>query len=171
MGTTVTMEVTGLDTAIRVIRFGPSAVRAAMRTRVADEVVSPVAHEVMAVAATESNHLVNQFGSRGVTVRKGEKPVLVVGGTSGVGTHGGNLRAIVHGAEFGGSNARHLYARRSGKGGSVVKRRTTVEFGTTGQFRETGRFIYPTITALMPQIIERYKRIVLDALEASRRGA
>jgi hypothetical protein len=123
------------------------------------EVASPVAKQVQLAAGAAGNPFARLFRSQGVVVKPNqENATIVVGGPSGVGTHGGTLRKIVHGAEFGGGHAKTLYWRK----GHRVKRSTTVGFGP----RSTdGRFVFPTVRREIPRMQAAFVVIVARAAD------
>ena len=149
----------------------PPELRNALKLDVNRKVVAPVAKEVQAVAGMSAVRAANAFRSRGVLVKPGEKPILVVGGPESYGRT--TMRKIVGGAEWGGSNAHTTYSmkgRRSGRrrsGAHMVRRRTTRGFGT---MQSEGRFVTPTVKRMIPTVIDAYVDILKGAIEVSRRG-
>ena len=160
-----------MQRAIYAARGLPPALRNALKLDVNTKVVSPVAKEVQAVAGSSAIKAVNAFKSKGVLVKPGEKPILVVGGPESYGRT--TMRTIAGGAEWGGSNRHTTYpmkGRRTGRGrhnAHWVRRRVTREFGT--QVAD-GRFVHPTITRMLPVVMDAYVAILQGAVEMSSRG-
>lgn len=152
----------------RAVRRMPYALRVELRGSVAREVATPVARQVSLAAGASDNAFARAFRSRGVSVKPGtDTPQVVIGGPEPFGSHGGRMRSIAGGAEFGGSRARSTYTRRRARGGRIrrggsgtviVRRATTVGFGRAPG-RE-GRFLFPTFRRELPRMGEAYLRIL-----------
>lgn len=151
----------------RAVRRMPYALRVELRGSVAREVATPVARQVSLAAGASDNAFARAFRSRGVSVKPGtDTPQVVIGGPEPFGSHGGRMRSIAGGAEFGGSRARSTYTRRRSRGGRrrggsgtvIVRRATTVGFGAAPG-RE-GRFLFPTFRRELPRMGEAYLRIL-----------
>jgi hypothetical protein len=167
-GDVLDVDARALSAAVRAARNLPADLRAELRRRTAREVVAPVARQVQLAAGASGDPFARLFRSRGVTVRPGDEPILVVGGPERIGDHGGTLRAVVKGAEFGGGRAFTTYLRRSrgtrrrAPRDKRVRRRATVEFGPATR---DGTFVYPTILREVPATLDRYARILADVAD------
>lgn len=157
----------------RAARALPADLRAQFRLDVNREVVSPVAREVQAVAGRSSIAAVRAFRSRGVAVRPGEEPTLVVGGPEGYAGKA-KMRTIAQGAEYGGGKRETTYSRKGRKRGRSrggphsVTRHTTRQFagpGVTTQQGTRGRFVWPTLVKRAPEMTEAYLKIVERTVE------
>jgi hypothetical protein len=162
-GEVVTLDSRSIAQAARAARALPAELRAEFRLSVNREVVAPVAREVQAVAGRSAISAVRAFRTRGVAVKPGEEPTLVVGGPE---TYAGKarMRTIAYGAEFGGGAKVSTYTRKGRRTGRrrgashTVTRHTTRQFGPhTGR---DGRFVFPTLIKAVPQMTEAYLRIV-----------
>jgi hypothetical protein len=157
----VTLNAGGIAMAVRAARALPKELRAEFRTSVNREVVAPVAREIQAVAGRSAIKPVRAFRNRGVAVKPGEEPTLVVGGPEPYGRT--RMRTIAHGAEFGGGYGKTTYTRKGRKAGRrrgpshQVTRATTVEFGRRVA---DGRFVYPTLRRRVPEMTEAFLGIV-----------
>lgn len=162
-GEVITLDNATIAMAARAARALPKELRAEFRTAVNREVVAPVAREVQAVAGRSAIPVVRAFRNRGVAVKPGEEPTLVVGGPE---TYAGRarMRTVAYGAEFGGGDRVTTYTRKGRKVGRKrgaahsVTRHTTRQFGP--HQGKTGRFVYPTLVKAVPQMTEAYLRIV-----------
>lgn len=154
--------------AITTARRLPADLRNAMKTEVNRKVVAPLAREVQAVAGKSAITPVRAFRNRGVFVKPGEKPVLVVGGPEPYGRT--TMKTIAGGAEWGGSNRHTTYQRKGRKVGRKrgaphsVTRRTTREFGKRSV---DGRFVYPTFKRMWPVIQDQYLAILQKVVSES----
>jgi hypothetical protein len=162
----VTFTERDVKSAVRAARALPADLRRALVRDVSRQVVSPVARQVQIAAGRSSVHATRAFRSRGVLVKPGEEPTLVVGGPEAYGRT--TMRRIAQGAEWGGGAKRTTYSRKGRKvgrkrsGSHQVTRRTTAQFG--GPERE-GRFVRPTMLREVPKMTEAYLAIIARVTE------
>lgn len=162
-----------LDSALRAARNLPKELRADLKSRVGREVVSPVAKQVQLAAGASTLNVVRAFRSRGVAVKPGEEPMLVVGGTEPFGTKA-NMRRIAAGAEFGTYRTRTSYQRKG------RKRKGRARGATHGVSRDAGvqmgnrvpdgRFVFPTMLREAPRMADSFVTILDDIVGATWRG-
>lgn len=148
-----------LKAAIRAVRVLPSALRREFRTAVGREVVTPLGRQVQLAAGSSATTFSRAFRNRGVSVEPGEEPMLRIGGPEPFGSHGGRMRDITWGAEFGGSHRKTTYQMKGRKSGRrraaahEVRRSTTVGFG---RHQTDGAFIVPTLRREIDTMSEAY---------------
>jgi hypothetical protein len=159
----ITLDDRTIAQAVRSARALPRELRQQFRTSVNREVVAPVAREVQVVAGRSTVKAVRAFRNRGVAVKPGEEPTLVVGGPEPYAGRA-KMRTIAFGAEFGGSYRHTEYRRRGRRTGRrrgashTVDRAVTTQFGT--RHDNDGRFVYPTLRKRVPEMTEAFLRIV-----------
>lgn len=148
--------------AIRAARSLPRELRAELRTSMNREVAAPVARQIQAAAGREALPVVQAFRNRGVAVKPGEEPTIVVGGPEPYGH--GRMRNQAFGAEYGGGKRESTYTRKGRKRGrrrgaahTVNDRRTTRHYG--GPVKG-GRFVGPTLRREAPAMQEAFLRVL-----------
>lgn len=127
------------DAVARALRRIPREVRRELSAQVKDKVAVPLAQDIGSQARGPWERVL-QAGSK---ARAGADPKIVVGGKTPRLSGGGGPRDVVFGSEFGGG-----------------RRPTTRQFA-----RHKAPFVYPTIEAKLPEVLDTYADIVLDVMD------
>ena len=136
------------------LRRVPAELRRALATEVKAAVADPLAGRVKAAAAGPWARVL----AAGTKSRAGADPTILVGGSSPRASGGAGPRALVYGTEFGGGKRLTAVPGRKGRRGY---RRYS-----TNQFRANHRpFVFPTIEANMPKVLDAFAGIVSGVLD------
>ena len=139
--------------AAKALRGVPKDLRRALSHEAKDRVATPLAGRIRSAASGPWARVL----AAGTKARAGADPTIVVGGQAPRLSGGGGPRSVVYGVEFGGGTRTTAVPSRAGRRG--YRRRSTRQF--------VGRhdpFVYPTISASMPRVLDTYADIVMDVL-------
>lgn len=96
--------------------------------------------------------------------RKVADPTIIVGGARRVVTGGASARDLVYGAQWGGGKRIGTVTRRTRRGSTSYRARTTA------QFRAPHETIFPTIRAQGGWVLDQFAEIVARVLTGVTRG-
>lgn len=135
------------------LRRIPAELRRGLAKEVKDKVAEPLAAQIRAQAHGPWAHVL----AAGTKARAAADPQVVVGGLRPRLSGGAGPRQVVFGAEFGGGKRRGTSRSRKG---NVYKRRTTAQFAG-----HRDPFVFPTVEAQLPEVLDAYADIVLDVFD------
>lgn len=131
----------------------PSAIKAALAKEVKAKVAEPLASDIRTQAYGPYSRVL-RAGTRAITFAD---PSINIGGDGPTLSGGATPRDLVFGTEWGGGKRITAVPARAGRAG--YRRRSTM------QFRNKRPFVYPTIEANLPEVLDTYAEIVLDVME------
>lgn len=142
------------DAVAKALRRIPREVRRELSAQVKEKVAQPLATAIGRQAHGPWERVL-QAGSR---ARAAADPKIVIGGKTPRLSGGGGPRDVVFGAEFGGGKRTTTVPARAGR--KAYRRASTRQF-----VRNYDPFVYPTIEANVPEVLDTYADIVLDVMD------
>lgn len=142
------------DVVASALRRIPREVRRELSQRVKQEVAVPLA----AAVGRQAHGPWQRVLTAGSKARAGADPKIIIGGKTPRLSGGGGPRDVVFGAEFGGGSRTTTVPARGGR--KAYRRRSTRQFA-----RHYDPFVYPTIVAELPEVLDTYADIVLDVMD------
>lgn len=138
----------------KALRRIPKEVRRTLAHEVKDKVAVPLASKVAANAKGPWARVL----SSGTKARSGANPTINIGGMRPKLSGGAGPRDVVFGSQWGGGKRSTTVAATSRRKG--YRRRSTNQFVSN-----ITPFVYPTIVARMPEVLDTYADIVLDVMD------